>query len=454
MKYRALIAVLLSCSSLIGKTFQFMYPEWIPITLQHDIPFSWNLTIRNDSIFSSYQYTQNSINDMMAFWPNPPLQTATGIDANQLPTSSIANILPTLTLALQPYKLGSFTIDGQYAGAFMPLGFLLSTFGLSINTVAFISSAAFLTFKHPRCSFILGLHGHPIVRAITPTTVSLNNGLPIAPSAANPQISVINEYCGFEFWWTAYTQFLNQSNGPEGFSTRYLRRAIVPALNLIIQRKIHKNLTIGIGLDYKRLVPLLVNANINPLVSPLATNIVPQSADINSFIGTIFGTLINKPWTFKTQLLIGQNGTDITNFGGYAIKYEDPITKNFSYKNVWYTSIWGEIFTDPKEGFSFAPGIFAGYTTNLGTVGAVNAVVPPFAPEDSAPFPQFYGLAPMQYLWRISPRCIVYKSGNFIVGGEIEYTNAAWGTFQTSGRFTDLQITQLVRLLLSAQVTF
>lgn len=453
MKYKVILAVLMSCNLLIGKTFQFMYPEWIPLQLRHDLPFSWNLGIRNDSVFSSYQYLQNNINDMMAFWPNPPNITTTGADANQIASASIANILPILSLKLRPYTLGSFIINGQYTGAFIPLGFLLSTNGLSINTVAFISSTAFLNFKHKYCSFILGLHAHPFCRAITPATVSLNQGLPIAPSAANPQISVSHIYSGFEFWWTAYTQFLNQSTGPEGFSSRYIRRAIIPDLNLIATKKISKNLKIGIGLDYKRLIPLLVNESLNPLLN-LASNIVPQHNDINSFIGTIFGILTNNSWTFKAQVIIGQNGTDITNLGGYAIKCQDPISKNYSYKNIWYASAWGEIFVADKEGFCLSPGIFAGYTTNLGAVGCVDAVVAPFAPQGTQPLPQFYGLGPMQYLWRISPRCTLYKSGKFRVTNELEYTNVAWGTFQTSGRITNLQTSQLIRLLLSAQVTF
>ncbi|MCL4380153.1 hypothetical protein M1466_01500 [Candidatus Dependentiae bacterium] len=441
-----LLAGLMYSSLLYSKTYQFLYPSWIPVTIQHDAPFQWNVLIRNDSIYSSYNFLQNSINDMMAFWPQPPNITATGIDLNQTASASIANLLPTLTLNLGPHKLGSLTINGTYSGAFLPLGFFLSANQLSVSNVAFVAATASITITHPRLSMLLGLAAHPFCRFVHPQVVSLNAGVPIAPQAADPQVSIAHKIGKTLVEWTAYTEFLNQSNGPQGFSTRYIRRGMMPGLTLTIRREEEQYL-IGAALDIKRLVPLI--ADFVP-TGPATVQTFSEPNGIVSLIGTIFGRVNTARWNYRAQFVLGQNGTNLTNLGGYTIRSQDSRSFAYNYTNIWYLSGWADISARDATGFCWTPGIFAGYTQMLGTIGCINAVVPPFATTASV---QFYGISPLQQLWRISPRVTLYRSDHLTVQSEIEYTNTTYGTLNTTGRFGDLQKSQLLRFIFTTQVT-
>lgn len=431
------------CTRLESKTYQFMYPSWIPVTIQHDVPFSWNLSLRNDSIYSSYNFLQNSINDMMAFWPQPPSLSVSGIDLNQRSSASIANTLPSIQLNLKPYKLGSLTIAGTYAGGFIPLGFLLSTNQEAVSNIAFISDQVYITLQDPRTSIILGLASHPFCRPVHPHTVSITEGVPIAPGASNPQVSIEHPVGNVFLQWTAYTQFLNQSNGPQGFSTRYIRRAMMPALNMIMQYKDNTKI-LGIGLDVKRLVPLIAT------FLPGYDETYIESKAIISAISTIFAGLSTETSVYQAQILVGQNGTDITNLGGYTISRQAPLTNEYTYANVWYVSSWVDMHALDTPGFCCTPGLFAGYSQSLGTRNPINAVIIPFATTTSV---QFYGVSPIQQIWRLSPRMTLYYNDNFKVRAEIEYTNTTFGTLDTNGRFGDLQKSQLLRFMISTQVS-
>ena len=268
-----------------------------------------------------------------------------------------------------------------------------------------------LSWKH--FNLMMGQYWHPLyVPEVRPKTIGLNLGAPFHPFARHIQIRMTYKTGMLRLIAVAASQRDYSSPGPDGRTPKYLRNAVVPNLDLQIQ-KVSGDHIIGAGLDYKMIQPRLS-------VDFPAEGEYKTNEKVRSWAITAFGKLDFRSILIKTQVVWGQNLTEFIMLGGYIEKNIDSVNHRITYTPSSQISAWADISTKGKQ-FKF--GMLAGYAANLGYQGPATDV--------------YYGMGEdIAYLYRISPRWEWY-SGRIMLGLELEYTVAAYGTPDRDGLVQD-----------------
>jgi len=280
-----------------------------------------------------------------------------------------------------------------------------ATAGIDIGSANLRHAYAVLASDHHEILF--GQTWHPIrPEYCTPHVVSYNAGSPVSAYALDPQLRYYYRTGSFEFLLAALEQgHIYQSEGPEGESPRYIHRAIVPNLHAQLNYVTTEHM-VGVGIDYKRLVPRVVND---------VGNTVDEQ--VNSVCATLHGSKKFSPCTVRAQFIYAQNISDMFSIAGYAVTDRNPLTDQRSYAPVQSINFWLDIDANTTK---FVPGFFCGVVKNLGTTSKIHFF-------DAQGEPIVYSYIPnAAYVFRVSPR-LVWNSNKFQVGLEAEYTGAAFG---------------------------
>jgi hypothetical protein len=277
---------------------------------------------------------------------------------------------------------------------------------------------------------MIGQYWHPLyVSDVRPNTLGLNLGAPFHPFARHNQIRLTYKTRSIEIIAVAASQRDYASDGPWGRSSKYLRDAVLPNLDIQMQWKPGEHI-FGAGLDYKVIQPRL--AIDFPPAGEYKTN-----AKVKSFAATAFIKLDYPGLLIKSQIVWGQNLTEFIMLGGYIEKNIDSIHHSITYTPSAQLSVWADI---SSKGKVLKFGMLTGYAANLGYNGPAMGT--------------YYGLGQnIAYIYRVSPR-IEWYSGRFMLGLELEYTAAAYGTPNADGIVTKSDETRNLRCLLAAFLFF
>jgi hypothetical protein len=316
--------------------------------------------------------------------------------------------------------INGMTAKGTLSTIFTGQSFTLATELRELHSILTLYEA-YLQFTWPRTDLIVGYHWHPIyVLKNAANMISFNAGAPLAPLARDPQIRVTQK-CGenSKFIFAALSQNRFLTNGPIGFSSTYIRNAVMPNLHAQFQTNIGDHL-LGAGVDFKRIVPRL------------KTNTgLKTDEHLLSWAGILYAGLNFNEFVVRTQLGILQNGDDLSVIGGYAVHSIDPITDRRSYTNLNTCSLWMDVERQSERG-CVQPGLFLGFAKSL---GSRNSVV--LDDRDGAGIitdRRVFGFGTdIDTLVRVSPR-VRWNMKNMTVGAELEYTRAAFGTLNTEGK--------------------
>ncbi len=387
----------------------FLYPQ----ESKSDFGFSLSGFLKTDIFFDSRQ-TVSAREGHFLLYPSPEFFDVNNVDINDKANFNILSIQSRLTGKITaPDAFGAKTsglLEGEFFG----------TTDSDIN--GFRLRHAFVKLDWEKVSLLVGQTWHPMfVAELVPGTVSFNTGAPFNPFSRNPQIRLTAALDKFKFIAAALTQRDFQSNGPAGFSSSYLRNAVIPNLHGQIQFASDGHLA-GVAFDYKTLIPRLVT-----------TKNVSTEETISSFAASVFFKLNLEPVTIKAQGIYGGNLADLMMLGGYAIKSIDTTNGIEQYTDLKCLSAWADISTGKEIEF----GLFAGYSKSLGA-------------SDNISGPYFGRGINIENLYRLSPR-IQFNSEKTRISTEVEYTSAAYGTNDNNdkGKIVNLKSVANIRLLVA-----
>lgn len=281
---------------------------------------------------------------------------------------------------------------------------------------------AFIKFEWDKISLLAGQTWHPLfITEMFPGVVSFNTGVPFQPFSRAPQIRIAFEEDKIKFIAAAASQRDFTSNGPDGFTSTYLRNSVVPNLHFQLQYST-ADLFTGAGIDYKTITPRIVTSRG-----------VKTDETISSLAFTGFLKLNFEPVTFKVQGVYGGNLADQVMLGGYAVSSVDTISGFEQYTNINTMTIWGEISTGKEIEFA----LFGGFTKNLGA--EYNIIGAYYSRGEN-----------IESVYRISPR-VQFNSGKARISTEIEYTSASYGTpnGMNKGKVENLNNVSNMRLLVA-----
>lgn len=362
--------------------------------------------VKTDILYDSRQ-TVSLREGHFLLYPAPVKKDASGKDIN---ASSNFNMLSIQTRLLGkisgPDALGAKTsglIEGEFFG----------TSDADVN--GFRLRHAYVKLKWENAQLLVGQHWHPLfITTSFPEVVSFNTGAPFQPFTRNPQISYTHQFGVAGVTLTAFSQRDFVSTGPDGPSSKYLRNAGIPGINLkfdLTSSDPQNDISYqtGVGFNYQLLKPRLETQD-----KTRATETFP------AYIGMIYGKIKTTPITTKAMFLIGEDTYNLTMIGGYAVKDLSTSSEEDKYLPLTTASAWAEVMTNGKQ---WQAGLFAGYTRML---GAKEKIKDSYARENNR----------IDYIYRVSPR-VIYQEGKFRISPELEYTVAAFGNPDQYGKIKD-----------------
>ena len=382
--------------------------------LSQDFGIKFSGFVKTDLIYDSRQ-TVAVREGHFLLYPAAKAPDSQGNDINARPNMNILAIQTRLKGTITgPDAFGAKT-SGVIEGAF---------FGQSDSDInGFRLRHAFLKLDWGHNSLMTGQYWHPMfVTDVFPGTISFNTGAPFQPFSRNPQIRFTHTQGKMSVFAAVVEQRDFVSKGPDGASSKYLRDAGIPNLHVQVQYK-DKNSVLGAGVDWKSLLPRL----------QYFQNKADDTVSGLSFIA--FSKLSTSSVTWKTEVVYGENLTDMLMLGGYAAES----TPNYQEKATYIPTRIYSAWTDISAGKTTELGLFAGYTHNRGA--------------DKDIFTSWGNGLNIDTIYRVSPR-VVWKSGTTHLAAELEYTAAAYGVMDSKGVVNDAEYVNNLRLLLAAYYFF
>lgn len=372
--------------------------------------------VRNDIFYDSRQTTA-SREGYFNFFPKPVEYDVAGKDINDQSR---------LTMLSISTRLNGNISGPEVFGAKSSALFEADFFGHSETDInGFRLRHAITKLNWKKAELMIGQYWNPMfLTECLPGTVSFNMGAPFHPFARNPQVRFTYKPGGFEFMLAALSQRDYASNGPNGPSAEYLRNSGIPELQLKLyyqknNPETNTEFLAGAGAGYKMIQPLLFQE----FTSSGFPFITYHGKTVEKISGKSFHFFLKasgQKHSVRTQFIYGENLHDVLMLGGYAVK-------NLSYP--WFTTnvLWKYTPIRTASGWlsyhfnlnKFEPGVFAGYTKNLGSAEKVEFIIPEI---------HFFGRGfNIDYVYRIAPR-LFYNNGAVKFGAEVEHTAAAYGS--------------------------
>lgn len=346
------------------------------------LKYEWACYLKILSEHTTRQYTGFTIIDPLFMVPNQP-RLLLGGDAEAAPIIDAAYLASAMDFRTSGLQIGDFEVSSFIRGKFGNLVYIGSLFSLWDASIT-------LSKKNMRIS--IGQKEHPLdIQLVEPDLVALNWGSPITPSISiAPQIKIHYYWQdGLHASMALYSSYFINDIGPYGLLQDYKRWAASPALAGILHYSLEHG-ECGVGLSYKVIRPRLVTNNsfVADISSTSAVTFLTPPVHNPDYVGTrheLIGNLISTAYLYykknrfenKTQLIIGGNGMELLNFGGYGVSQfrqiptagtNTPHIINFesSYAVIPYVSIFNDI-SWRSQNLRLQPALFVGYTQPLPT---------------------------------------------------------------------------------------
>jgi hypothetical protein len=370
--------------------------------------------------WSGYLDSRQTVNlreGHLLLYPAAPLYDKKGDDINEKANLNFLSIQSRLNSKITGAEALDAKVTGFIEGEF---------FGTSEGDVNGLRLRhAYVSFDWENSSLLFGQTWHPsFVAEAFSQVISYNTGIPFQPFSRNPQIRFTQKFGSVKLMAALVTQRDFTSNGPNGFSSSYLRNSLIPEINFQAQYN-SESVILGAGIGYKSLTPRIETSKK-----------IKTDEKISSITAVGYLKYSSNDFTFLAKGFYGGNSTDLMTLGGYGVSSIDTTTGKEAYSSINVISI----LTDIYYGKEFLVGLFAGYSENLGTKNKIIGKI--YSRNEN-----------IEYLFRISPR-LQYKFSKIILASELEMTSAAYGKVDGFAKVIDSEIVTNSRLILSVFYNF
>lgn len=307
------------------------------------------------------------------------------------------------------------------------------------NTINVRLRHAYIKLNWKKSELLIGKTWSPLTSTILPSVIGLHTGMPFQPFARGDQFRFSYKPGNFTIMAAAFYQnehksfsYTNSLISEVGQLTDNVISNPIPDLHLQLHFKAGQFFA-GLVSEYKVTLPATSTKG--------TAGIFKTKATVSSFAFGGFVEYKFKSLTFKGSSLYGQNLSELFMQGGYAVTSIDTATgsRTFTPSNSLISWI------DFTYGDKVIIGLFGGYQKNLG-----------FNENILNRTGTFLGRwQNIDHIYRISPS-IKYQSGRVVLGAELDYNVAAYGTvdYLDKGRVKNSSEVCGLRGLLSASFLF
>ena len=332
-------------------------------------------------------------------------------DRNAVAESHLLALSTRFGLMLEGGHLGGFHLSGRVEGDF-------AGFGTS-NTILRLR-LAYLKVRTTNSELIIGQDWHPLSGSIMPEVLGMAAGAPFRPHSRTPQVRYTLNPVGLGLSAAALWQYQFTSPGPDGESTAYANRSLVPELFIGLHYRV-SDVYAQIGLDYTN---LLIRQEI-PAVDHTGATIYNHLDEgrCQSFSPTVYFQYTPGLFSLKLRSTLAQNLGHLNMLSGYAWAVDAA-------GNMVYIPMQASVsYLDLAWGKRVRANLLLGYHKNLGLADKDYSI--PGFNDDNLYMKK--GVKNINYIFRCAPS-ISYNTQAINIGLEYDMTGVAYGQLdQTDG---------------------
>lgn len=296
---------------------------------------------------------------------------------------------------------------------------------------------AYLNLAWNKSQLLVGQTWHPFYGDVAPEILNLNMGAPYQPFSRAPQIRYRFTDNAFRLTATLLWQSQYLSVGPASNvsmetatakSQNYIKNSCVPEIAIGLDYKEDKWIA-GIGADITSIVPR-TQAEYNGKVAKVTERITSLSAEAHL-------KFKSAKWLVAAKTVLGNNFTQASGVGGYAITGIDEVTGEQQYAPVKVSASWLNV----AYGDKWRPALFLGYLKNLGAGKPVMGIL---------------GTGVGDGLDRLATATaeLTYNLPHWKFGMEYMLCNAWYGTIGDKGKVQDTHSVMNHRVVMTAIFQF
>ena len=309
--------------------------------------------IRTD-IFYNSRASQEMIDGLFYMYPLNKQLDANGRDLNDKFSGNFYALTTRFGVNIEGPKLGSAKtfakIEGDFRGA-----------GSDLYTVRM--RHAYFQLNWETSDFLMGQTWHPLFGEIYPKVMNLSTGAPYNPFSRAPQIRYRHSFSNFRVTGAFLWQSQFTSIGPNNVrSVSYLKNSCLPEMYLGVDYRQGAWIA-GVGIDFLSLMPRTkVDITVNYEGTPIE-KVYKTRQRVNSLSYEAYMKYTADDWFVSAKTVFGSNLTQTLMIGGYGVTSVNTLNGRETYapirnSNTWINAVYGK---------KWKPGIFLGYTKNMGT---------------------------------------------------------------------------------------
>lgn len=319
-----------------------------------DFSFKFYGQVRADLFYNSRSNSE-TVDGLFYMYPRDHAYDDFGNDLNAKPDGSLYTMYSRLGVNIA----GPTLANGKIATS----GCIEIDFrGGGTNYYMIRLRQAYFNLSWNRSQLLVGQTWHPFYGDVAPEILNLNMGAPYQPFSRAPQIRY--RFTDRDFRFTAALLWQSQylSVGPSDNKTgttstsksqNFIKNSCVPEITVGIDYKSDKCIA-GVGADITSIVPR-TQAEYNGRTAKVTERITSLSAEAHL-------KYKSGKWLVAGKTVLGNNFTQASGVGGYAITGIDEATGEQHYAPVKVSSTWLNV----AYGNKLRPALFFGYLKNLG----------------------------------------------------------------------------------------
>ena len=265
-------------------------------------------------------------------------------------------------------------------------------------------------------SILFGQSWNPLfIASCYPNTLGFDYGAPAEFQSRGAQVRFTKYHNNVAYMFTMASQespFL--SDGPNGFSTEYIRQSKMPEFNWCIDIPFDDNL-VGASVGVKRLVPRIET-----------DEDIPTDNSVTSAVAEIYAGFNREDISLCTKIFYAQNETEHVILGGYGITSRNTETNIQTYDTI--DAVGGWIDGDLALRNNWNCGLLISGVTKCNERCFV---------IDPDQHTRFATLPDADSVVRISPR-VYWEHDNVKAGLEVSVVHTKFGTPDNNGKLTNL----------------
>ena len=303
------------------------------LTAQNTEQSSWiklNGYVRHDLFFDNRENV-TALNGLFLLFPTQESKLADGKDSNANPSLTMLAITSRLNTTFQTPCVLNAKVSGRIEGDFT----------LYSGASGFRLRHAYGQLAWEKTKLLAGQTWIPaFVENCIPTVVGLATGAPYQEFARNPQIRLTHQLRKMELLAAVVSQMDYASPGPDGASPVYMRRAVVPEIDLGASFG-NTHWLIGLLGSVKTLKPR------HFAYGEGNSELINTSETLTTFSIKGYAKYYREKWALKAAATFGENMSENLMQGGYAVSKRDSLTGKEQYTPSsgiysWLNFVYGE----------------------------------------------------------------------------------------------------------------